>query len=118
MDAIFVLHQLVEKAVEYEKPLFLCFMNLKQIFDHIKLKNIEVILRKHRVREKIVKVIQEMNTENYTQIKIEHGLSEKIAISKVVKTRRQLKPNIIQRDNRRNHHRRKADRNGLSDGKQ
>lgn len=39
VDAIFVLRQLVEKAID-NKSLFLCSIDLKQAFDRVKLKDV------------------------------------------------------------------------------
>lgn len=32
-DAIFVVSQIVEKAIEYNRPAFMCFVDLKKTFD-------------------------------------------------------------------------------------
>lgn len=77
VDAIFILRQLTEKAVEYEKLLFLCFVDLKQAFDRIKPQDIKETLHKHKVHEQLIAIVQEMNTDNYTQIKTEREMSEK-----------------------------------------
>jgi len=37
IDAIYILRQLIEKAIEFNRPLFLCFVDLKQIFDRVRL---------------------------------------------------------------------------------
>ncbi|KAJ4431764.1 hypothetical protein ANN_20369 [Periplaneta americana] len=40
IDAIFTLRQVAEKAIEYSKPAYLCFIDLKQAFDRDKMKNV------------------------------------------------------------------------------
>lgn len=44
-DAIFIVRQIVEKATEYNKPAYLCFVDLKKAFDRVKLRDIIIILR-------------------------------------------------------------------------
>jgi len=41
MNATYItLRQFIEKTVEFNKPLFLCFVNLKQAFDRVRLVDI------------------------------------------------------------------------------
>lgn len=64
MDAIFILRQLIEKSIEYNKPLFLCFVDLKQAFDRVRLDDVVGILQRRNVNAKILKVIKELNQNN------------------------------------------------------
>ena len=40
IDAVFVVRQVVKKAIEYNKPSYLCFIDLTKAFDRIMLKDV------------------------------------------------------------------------------
>lgn len=67
LDAIFILQQLIEKSVEFNKPMFVCFVDLKQAFDRIRLRNVITILRQGKVSH--LDKIKELNTSNKTKKK-------------------------------------------------
>lgn len=68
-DAIFIVRQVVEKAIEYNKPAYMCFVDLKQAFDKVRLKDVLGLLRARRVNEKIIEVIKKLNTNNSSIIR-------------------------------------------------
>ena len=40
MDAIFIVRQIVEKAIEFNKPAYLCFVDLTKAFDRVRLQDV------------------------------------------------------------------------------
>lgn len=81
IDATFILRQIIEKAIEFNKPAYLCFVDLIQAFDRIQLTELLNILHENQVDAKIVKLIKELNTENTTKIKTNYGITEEIPVA-------------------------------------
>ena len=46
IDAIFTIRQITEKAIEFNKPAFMRFVDLTQAFDRVKLENVVLLLLK------------------------------------------------------------------------
>ena len=44
IDAIFIIRQITEKAIEFNTPVFMCFVDLTQAFDRIKLEDVVPLL--------------------------------------------------------------------------
>ena len=78
IDAIFIIRQITEKAIEFKKPAFMCFVDLTQAFDSAKLEDVVPLLQKREVHPSIITIINKLNTNNYTSIKIADKLSDKI----------------------------------------
>lgn len=76
IDAVFILRQMIEKSIEFQKPLFLCFVDLKKAFDRVRIADIIDILQEHRTPVNYINVIKELNKNNRTQIKTSQGLTE------------------------------------------
>ncbi|XP_015189765.1 PREDICTED: uncharacterized protein LOC107073587 [Polistes dominula] len=58
VDAIFILRQIAEKAIEISKPIFICFVDLQQAFDKVKLGDVQQLLRARGVNENIMHIIK------------------------------------------------------------
>ena len=54
MDAIFTIRQITEKAIEFNKPAFRCFVDLTQAFDRVKLEDVVPLLQKKEVHPRII----------------------------------------------------------------
>jgi len=52
-DAIFIIRQIVEKSIEYEKPTYMCFIELSKAFDRVRLNEITTMLRRGSIPEEI-----------------------------------------------------------------
>ncbi|XP_072757496.1 uncharacterized protein [Anoplolepis gracilipes] len=85
MDAIFILRQLIEKSIEFDKPMYLRFVDLKQDFDRVRLKDVITISQKHNINTKMLGIIKELNRNNLTKIKTAYSLMEA--------DRKQVEPN-------------------------
>lgn len=71
-DTIFILRQLIEKSIEYDKPLFLCFVDSTKAFDRVKLKDTLTILEREEINADIIKIIHELNTNNRKNQSVTH----------------------------------------------
>ena len=49
VDAVFVLRQIVEKSIEYNKPAYLCFIDLTKSFDRVRIDDIVYLLYKRDI---------------------------------------------------------------------
>ena len=66
IDAIFTIRQITEKTIEFNKPTFMCFVDLTKAFDRVKLKDVVPLLQKREVHPRILTIINKLNTNNYT----------------------------------------------------
>ncbi|KAI4501058.1 hypothetical protein M0802_003861 [Mischocyttarus mexicanus] len=80
-DAIFVQHKVVEKAIEFNKVAFLCFVDIEKTFDNIRLADVIKILRQRKVDPNITTIIREINTNNACFIKVNGDLSKRIHVA-------------------------------------
>ena len=76
IDAIFTIRQITEKAIEFNKPAFMCFVDLTQAFDRVKLEDVVSLLLKREVHTRIITIIN-----NNITIKIADKLSDKIPLT-------------------------------------
>ena len=56
----------------------MCFVDLTQTFDRVKLEDVAPLLQKREVHHRIITIINKLNINNYTSIKIADRLSDKI----------------------------------------
>lgn len=68
VDAI-ILRQIAEKSIEFNKPIFMCFVDLQQAFDKVMLRDVLQLLRARGVNGNIIYTIKELNTQNTTIIR-------------------------------------------------
>ena len=54
-DAVFVLRQITEKSIEYNKSAFICFIDLVKAFDRVRLKDILHLLYDKHIPHNLVK---------------------------------------------------------------
>lgn len=81
-----------EKVIEYDKLLFLCFVDLKQAFDHIRLEDVKEILKENRIDDRIIQVIQQINEANSIHIRTVNKFSKRIPISIRIRERDSMSP--------------------------
>lgn len=68
LHAIFIARQIVEKAIEYGKLAFMCFIDLTKAFDRVKLIDvINILMRKH-IPEAIIETLKQLNLNTLTHI--------------------------------------------------
>ncbi|KAI4474607.1 hypothetical protein M0802_015536 [Mischocyttarus mexicanus] len=68
-DAIFILRQIAEKAIEFNKIAFVCFVDLEKAFDNGRLTDVLKILRQRNMDPNISAIIRKLNTDNACYIK-------------------------------------------------
>lgn len=91
-DAVFVLRPIVEKSLEYNKPAFLCFIDLQKAFDRVRLKDIIFLLYNRRIPMSLIKAIENIYTRNKIQAKIQGKLSEPIPVGQGIRQGDSLSP--------------------------
>ena len=77
-DAVFVLRQITEKSIEYNKPANICFIDLVKAFDQVQLKDIIHLLYDRHIPHNLVKTIENIYMENLIQAEINGELTNPI----------------------------------------
>ena len=77
-DAVFALRQITEKSIEYNKPAYICFIDLIKAFDRVRLKNIIHLLYDRHIPYNLVKTIENIYIENLIQAEINGELTNPI----------------------------------------
>lgn len=93
VDAIFIFRQIAEKAIEYNKPAFVCFVDLTKAFDRIRLADVLSILKKKKkVPREYIQLIKELNTDNTTKLRVNKKLTTSIKTSTGIRQGDSLSP--------------------------
>ena len=79
-DAIFVVRQLQEKYLTANKRLYIAFVDLEKAFDRVPLKDVWWALRKLGVEEWIVRLVQGMDANAWSHVRIGDGYSEEFEV--------------------------------------
>lgn len=58
----------------------MCFVDLAQAFDRVKLDDVVPLLQKRHIHPCIITIIVKVNTHNYTSIRVANRVSEKIPV--------------------------------------
>ena len=69
-DAVFVIRQITEKSIEYNRPAFMCFIDLEKAFDRIQLEDVTQLLYDRQVPQNIIKTIENIYQANRLQTRI------------------------------------------------
>jgi hypothetical protein len=70
IDAIFILWQIIEKSLEFNKLAFLCFVDLQKAFDTIQLKDVIQILYQKQIAVHLIKLTEDIYSGNLAMIKL------------------------------------------------
>ena len=62
VDQIWVTHRIVEKATEYQTPVYLCFVDLSKAYDSVDCTALVAILRSYWVPQQLEEILQELST--------------------------------------------------------
>lgn len=98
VDAIFILRQIIEKAIEFNTPAFMCFVDLTKAFDRVRKEDVVQILIEEKVPQPIIDIIIDINSGNTTKIQTNQGLTETINVLEGIRQGDSLSPflfNII-----------------------
>ena len=77
-DAIFIVRQIVEKAIEYNVPAFMCFVDLRKAFDRVRLSDVINILKEKEVPTQLTTTIKYIYTNGRTKIQIGNKTTREI----------------------------------------
>ena len=91
-DAIFVVRQLQEKYLAANKRLYMAFLDLEKAFDRVPRKVIWWVLRKLRVEEWIVRLVQGMYANVRSPVRVGEGYSEEFEVKDSVHQGSVLRP--------------------------
>ena len=78
VDQIWVMRQVVEKATEYKTPVFLCFVHLTKAYDSVNRQAMAAVLREYGVPHQLVKIIEELHSETWCQVRAAGDTSERL----------------------------------------
>ena len=79
-DAVFVIRQVTEKSIEYNKPAYMCFIDLEKAFDRVQLRDVIHLLYNRQIPHNIIKTIKNIYTANEIQAKINGNLTKPIPV--------------------------------------
>lgn len=78
-DAVFVTRKVIENSIEYNRPAFLCFIDIQEAFDRIKLKYPIYLVIHRGILTNLIKTIQNIYLNNNVQARVNGKLTDKIA---------------------------------------
>lgn len=58
-----MVRQLIEKFIKYNKPIYMCFIDLTKALDRVQLRDVTSIMKKKHVPCDIVRIVKELNHE-------------------------------------------------------
>jgi len=91
-DAIFIVRQIAEKAIEFGKLAFMCFVDLTKAFDRVRLSDVTNIQKEEDMPEKVIQVVEALNSNTTTQIRVNNSLTEKVPIATGIRQGDSLSP--------------------------
>ncbi|XP_044746344.1 poly [ADP-ribose] polymerase tankyrase-1-like [Coccinella septempunctata] len=95
VDAIFIVRQLVQKSIEFNKPMSVCFVDFTKAFDRIRLSDVIRSLEKNNIDYKYQRIIKELYRGTRTRIKTKEGLSEVLQINAGIRQGDSLSPTLF-----------------------
>jgi len=94
VDAIFILRQMIEKSIEFNK-LFLCFVDLTKAFYKVQLDGVIKILDQINTDYRYQSIIQELNSRSRTRLKTNDGLSKEVQINTGIRQGDSFSPTLF-----------------------
>lgn len=91
-DAIFVIRQITEKAIEFDVPAYICLIDLTKAFDRVRLRDVIDILNEENMPQQIIELIRDINTRNKTKVKVDNELTGEIDITSGIRQGDSLSP--------------------------
>ncbi|CAF5066742.1 unnamed protein product, partial [Rotaria magnacalcarata] len=76
VDQIFIVNMIMEKASEYDIPLFICFIDIQKAYDSVNRELLWKICSHYGLTDKIVKSLQLVYKDSNARVKINGDLSE------------------------------------------
>ena len=75
-NAIFVLRTVIERAIEKQKDLYMCFIDFEKAFDTVKHNNLIRALRRYGVDEADIRVMAQLYWEQWAVVRVGEKVSE------------------------------------------
>lgn len=94
-DAIFIIRQIAEKAIEYNKTAYICFVDLTKAFDRIKLQDVITIMKEKHVPNNIIRIIRNLNANNTTKVRVNNSLTKELPITTGIRQGDSLSPTLF-----------------------
>jgi len=94
-DALFIIRQVVEKAIEFNNPAFICFVDLVKAFDRVKLQDVITILMNKQVPLNMVRIIKDMYTNTKTRVKVGEQLTKEMKCTAGIRQGDSLSPALF-----------------------
>ena len=66
----------MKKLIEYNRPAYLCFIDLKKAFDHVQLRDIIHLLYDRQIPHNLIKTIKNIYTGNPAQAKVNNEYTD------------------------------------------
>ena len=85
IEQIFALNQMIEKSIEFNKPLYLIFIDFTKAFDSIKLDKLWLILDRTPLNKNYINLLKAVYDDSQASIKTDLGTSRFVNIKKGVK---------------------------------
>ena len=80
IDQIFTLKTIMEKRREYNKPLFMCFIDISKAYDSVNRNLLRKVCRKYGISEKLVDLLRLLYQNSRAKVRIEGDLSDEFSI--------------------------------------
>ena len=79
-DPIFILRQLQEKYLQKKKSIYFAFVDLEKAFDHVSRRILCWAMRKLRIDEWIIQIVQSMHDNGHSKVRITSSYSNPINV--------------------------------------
>ncbi|CAF1101264.1 unnamed protein product, partial [Didymodactylos carnosus] len=76
VDQIFTLKIILEKSQEYNKSLFMCFIDIQKAYDSVNRELLWKVCRHYGLSEKLVRMLKLLHTNTKAQVRIDRDFSE------------------------------------------
>jgi len=80
VDQIFTLKLIMEKSQEYNKPLFLCFIDIQKAYDSVDRNLLWKVCRCYSISDKLIRLLKLLHSKTKAQVRIGGKLSEAFEI--------------------------------------
>ena len=80
IDQIFILKMAMEKSREFNKPIFMCFIDIQKAYDSVNRELLWKICRQYGLTEKIVCLLKLVHKDSRAQVRVEGELSDSFEI--------------------------------------
>ncbi|CAF3152656.1 unnamed protein product [Rotaria sp. Silwood2] len=80
VDPIFILRMTMEKMREFNKPLFLCFIDVAKAYDSVNRELLWKVCRKYGISEKLVRMFRMLYNNSKAKVRINGELSDSFEI--------------------------------------